>query len=163
MSGAPLEQVTIEAMLPATVAAIIECQTESKAKTLQDVRMLITRNGGQVTPTAFLFEKKGKIWFQEQEGIGVESAMDEAIEAGATDIVTEDGRLVVETEPSDLAAVSEKLQERLKLQIERADIVYDPREDTMVELTEEQEGELQRVLEWIETDSSVQNVYTNAA
>jgi len=161
LSGAPLESITIEAMLPATVAAIIECQTENKAKTLQDLRAVITRNGGTLTPTSFLFDRKGKVWFQEREGVDAERAMDEAIEAGATDFASEDGRLVIETEPSDVTAVSDRLCERMQLQIERADIVFDPKEETMVDLSDDQESELQRVLELIEADNSVQNVYTN--
>lgn len=163
VSGAPLEAVLIEALLPATVAAIIECQTESKAKTLQDIRAIITRNGGTLTPTSFLFDKKGKVLFQEQEGIDPDAAMDEAIVAGATDFAYEDGKLSVETEPSDLAAVSERLRERLKLEVESAEIIYDPKEETAIELTEDQETELQRVLDLIEADTSVQNVYINAA
>lgn len=150
-------------MLPTTVAAIIECQTESKAKTLQDVRMIITRNGGTVTPTSFLFDKKGKVTFQEQEGIDQDKAMDEAIMAGATDFTFEEGKLSIETEPSEVTAVSTKLSEQLSLQIERADIVYDPKEETLVELDEEQGTELQRVIELIEADPTVQTVYTNAA
>lgn len=150
-------------MLPSTVAAIIECQTESKAKTLQDVRMIITRNGGTVTPTAFFFDKKGKVVFQEQEGVDQDKAMDEAIMAGATDFAFEDGKLSIETEPSEITAVSEKLVESMRLQIERAEIVYDPKEETLVELNEEQDSELQRVVDLIEADTTVQNVYTNAA
>lgn len=150
-------------MLPATVAAIIECQTESKLKTLQDVKMIIRRNGGTVTPTAFLFDKKGKVCFQAQEKVDADTAMDEAIVAGATDFAFEDGRLSVDTEPSELTAVSEKLRERLELVIESADIVYDPKAETAVELTEEQGMELQRVIDLLEADATVQNVYTNTA
>lgn len=161
-TGAPLEQVMIEAMLPPSVAAIIECQTENKAKALQDVRTIVIRNGGSLTTTAFFFEKKGKIWFQEQEGIDPDKVMEEAIEAGATDVTTEDSKVVVDTEPSEVMAVCDRLRERLNLQVERADIIYDPKEETAVKLTEEQEEALQRVLDWIETDGSVQNVYINA-
>jgi transcriptional/translational regulatory protein YebC/TACO1 len=163
LNGAPLEAVVIEAMLPSTVAAIIECQTESKAKTLQDVRMIITRNGGTVTPTSFFFDKKGKVVFQEQDGIDQDKAMDEAIMAGATDFAFEDGKLFIETEPSEITAVSDKLSESMKLQIERAEIVYDAKEETLVALNEEQGSEVRRVVDLIEADMTVQNVYTNAA
>lgn len=153
----------IEAMFPSNVAAIIECHTESKPRTLQDVRMIVNRNGGSITTTSFFFEKKGKVWFQEKENLSTDDIMEEVIEAGATDYSTQEGQLVVETEPSDVMAVSERLRDRLQLVIERADIVYDAKKETAVSLTEEQEAELQKALEWLEGDVSVQNVYVNTA
>ena len=99
MSGQALENVTIEAMLPHGVAAMIECQTDNKARTLTDIRYIISKAGGTATPTAFLFEKKGRISFEAQEKVGVEDALEDAIEAGALDIVAEEEKLVVETEP----------------------------------------------------------------
>jgi transcriptional/translational regulatory protein YebC/TACO1 len=163
LSGAPLENLTVEAMLPYGVAAMIEYQTESKAKVLQDIRALINKKGGNITPTSFLFEKKGKIWFQEQESVGVDEAMDEAIEAGATDITIEDGKLVVETEPTNATVVSQRLQDRLKLHAERSEIVFDPKEESMIELTDEQTSELSSLLDMIEDEPSLQNIYLNAA
>lgn len=53
--GTALESLTIEAIIPPSVATIIECQTESKLKTLADIRLLIKYFGGSVTPTTHLF------------------------------------------------------------------------------------------------------------
>lgn len=153
---------TVEAILPHGVAAIIEYQTESKLKVLQDIRALIGKRGGTVTPTSFLFERKGKVWFQEQDGIGVDEAMDQAIEAGATDITLEDGKLVVDTEPADVVVVAEQLQANLKLQLERSDIVFEPKEETMVSLESAQATELSSLLEAMEDEPSLQNIYVNA-
>jgi transcriptional/translational regulatory protein YebC/TACO1 len=150
-------------MLPGAVAAIVECQTDSKGRTLHDVRHILHRNGGNMTPTAFLFEKKGKIWFEEKPDVSVDLIMDEAIEAGATDITTEDGMIVVETEPSDVTAVAVKLQQLFSLQVHHSSIIYDANEDTLVELDERQGEDLQRIIELVEEDPDVQNVYTNAA
>ena len=153
----------IEAMLPSSVAAIIECQSESKARTLQDIRVIIKDNGGTLTSTSFFFERKGKVWFQEQGEHSSDKIMEEVIEAGATDFSTDEGKLVVETEPSEVVAISERLRDKLSLPIERADIVFDAKADTVVSLTEEQETELQRILDRLEADNSVTNVYVNVA
>jgi transcriptional/translational regulatory protein YebC/TACO1 len=155
--------VVIEAMLPANVAAIIECHTENKLRTLQDVRSLLTRYGGSTTTTAFFFEKKGKIEFQEQAELDADRIMEEVIEAGAADFSIEEGRLIVDTEPTDMVSVSEKLRDRLQLQIERAEIVFDAKEDTAVSLSPEQEDGLQNILDLLQDTQSVQNVYVNAA
>jgi transcriptional/translational regulatory protein YebC/TACO1 len=158
-----LETVTVECMLPHGVAAIIEYQTESKNRVLQDVRVILSKNGGTVTPTAFLFEKKGRIWFREQDQLGEDEVLEEAIEAGATEVTTEEGRLVVDTSPSDVSTVADQLQERFKLQVERAEIIFDPNEDSIVELSETQSQEVQRILDRVEEEPSFQSVYINAS
>ncbi|KIW76145.1 hypothetical protein Z517_10890 [Fonsecaea pedrosoi CBS 271.37] len=161
-SGQALDNVTIEAMLPHGVAAMIECQTDNKARTLTSIRNIITKAGGTVTPTAFMFEKKGRISFEEQEKIGVEDALEDAIEAGALDIAAEENRLVVETEPADVMAVAQKLQSKLGIQVEKAEVVYMPNEDSMVSLSTQQEEEVQAILDSLEEDPSLQNLYINA-
>lgn len=162
VSGAPLENVTIEAMLPFGVAAMIECQTEQKLRVLQDIRLIVNKSGGTVTPTAFLFDRKGKIWFEHKQGVGVDEALDEAVEAGAEDITMEDDQLVVETPPADVTAVAQKLKERLQLQIHRTEILFVPKSDLLVRLDDSQGAELQRTLDAIEDEPSLQNLYINA-
>ncbi|RMZ86176.1 hypothetical protein DV737_g233, partial [Chaetothyriales sp. CBS 132003] len=168
LSGAPLENVTVEAMLPHGVAAMIEYQTESKAKVLQDIRALISRKGGSITPTAYMFERKGKIWFRQEvegggPGLDVDHVLEEAIEAGATDVMGEDGQVVVETEPADVMAVSERLQERLNAQVERVEIIMEAKQDAMVDLDTAQLAELEGLIETIEDEPSLQNVYMDAS
>ncbi|KIW97405.1 uncharacterized protein Z519_02797 [Cladophialophora bantiana CBS 173.52] len=161
-SGQALENVTIEAMLPHGVAAMIECQTDNKARTLTDIRYIITKAGGTVTPTAFMFAKKGRVSFEEQEKIGVEDALEDAIEAGALDIASEENKLVVETEPGDVMAIAQKLQGKLGLQVDKAEVIYVPNEDSMVSLSTQQEEEVQTILDSLEEDPSLQNLYINA-
>lgn len=162
LSGLPLESVVIEAILPHGVAAIIECESDNKARTLQDIRLIVNKAGGTITPTAFLFERKGRIQFEEQTKVGVDDALEEAIEAGAMDLVSEDDRLVVETSPTEVSAVAERLSQSLNLSVEKSEIVYVPNEDSLVALTDEQDSELQRILESLENDKSFQNLYINA-
>jgi transcriptional/translational regulatory protein YebC/TACO1 len=161
-SGQALENVTIEAMLPHGVAALIECQTDSKNRTLADIRLIVHRAGGTITPTAFLFEKKGRISFGEQEKVGVDEALEEAIDAGALDITSEENRLVVETPPAAMMDVAQRLQDRLGLRVDKAEVVYVPNEDSMVALSDEQVGEVQTVLDSLEEDPSLQSLYINA-
>jgi transcriptional/translational regulatory protein YebC/TACO1 len=162
VSGAALENVTIEALLPFGVATIIEYQTDSKGRVLQDIRYIIKNCGGSVTPTAFLFDKKGKIWFEEKEGMGVDEAMDEAIEAGADDITMEDNKLVVETPPTEVTAVAQKLQETLQLKIHKTELLFIPKEESLVTLSEEQGAQLQEIITSIEDEQSLQSLYVNA-
>ena len=162
-SGARLESLTIEAMLPFTVGAIIECQTDQKLRTLQDIRLLVSRHGGSIASTSFLFERKGKVVFGKKEGISTDLVLDPAIEAGAIDVDVEDtGRMVVETEASQLSAVTGKLAHFFGLEVEFSDIVHVPKEDTLVLLSEENMAEIEEVVALLEEELSVQNVYINA-
>jgi len=135
---------------------------------MQDVRQVIVKHAGTVNAgTVFLFEKKGRIVFEKKDGCGVDEVLDQAIEAGATDVSEdEEGRVVVDTETGDLNAVVQKLgQEGLGLGgVESADIIYDPKEDLMVDVEEGsvEAAKLEKTLELVREVQGVQEVYVNA-
>lgn len=164
VTGAALEPVTIEAMLPHSVAAVIECQAEQKARVLQDIRYIIKDAGGTVTPTTYLFEKKGRVVFEKKEdAINPDDYLEQAIEAGATDLMTDAlGRLVVYTAPTDTKSVGEVLSKVTGLSIEEFGIFWDPNKDTLVNLAEEEHvKELEDTLNTLREDPSVQDIYVN--
>lgn len=134
-TGAALEALTIEAMVPPSVAVIVECQTDSKARTLGDMKLAIRDFGGTMTPTSHMFDRKGKIVFERSRDIGEEEMFDQAVEAGAIDVQMEDdGKVVVYAESSQTTAVAETLAESSGLKVESLDIVWDPKEDMMVDV-----------------------------
>jgi transcriptional/translational regulatory protein YebC/TACO1 len=150
-------------MLPGTVAAVIECMSENKARVLQDVRSVIKENGGTVTPTLYLFDKKGRIIFEKKDGINPDDYLDQAIEAGATDLDTDtEGRLVVYTEPPETKFVGEVLSKATGLAIEQSQIIWDPNRDTMVRVeNEEQLNDLEDAVNALREESSVHDIYLN--
>ncbi|KAE8164248.1 transcriptional regulator TACO1-like protein [Aspergillus tamarii] len=163
VTGEALEQVTIEAILPHSVAAVIECQTDQKARILQDLRYAIRDAGGTVTPTTYLFEKKGRIIFEKKDGLNPDDYLDQAIEAGAMDITAdEEGRLIVFTEPTETKSVGEALTKSSQLTIEELEIIWDPNQDTLVELTEDEHmREIEDILSTLREESSVRDIYLN--
>ena len=138
-NGAPLENITIEAMIPPSVAVIIECQTDSKARTLADVRLAVKEAGGSVTPTNHLFERKGKVVFERSENTEEVDIMDQAIEAGAidVDIASEDGtqEVILLTESSRTTAVASAMVQASGMRLKSSEIIWDPKEEMMVEVT----------------------------
>ncbi|KAJ9258310.1 hypothetical protein DTO207G8_1485 [Paecilomyces variotii] len=165
VSGEALEPVTIEAMLPGAVAAVIECLTDQKARVLQDVRFIIKDAGGTVTPTTFLFEKKGRILFEHKDGLNPDDYLDQAIEAGATDIETDDeGRLVMFTEPTETKNVGETFTKATDLKIEKLEIIWDPNKDTLVKVENEKDvQQLEDLLGDIREEPSIHGIYLNTA
>ncbi|OAT02081.1 hypothetical protein, variant [Blastomyces dermatitidis ER-3] len=140
-TGAPLESVTIEALLPSSVAVVIE-----------------------FTPTSYLFEKKGRIVFEKVEGLNVDDHLEHAIDAGAIDVDTDDqGRLRVFAEYADTKAVGDKLSALTGLKIETADIIWDPNKDTVVELQSREDADkIEEILSAIREEPTVQDIYTNS-
>ncbi|KAJ5718281.1 hypothetical protein N7488_003927 [Penicillium malachiteum] len=163
VTGQALESLTIEAMLPGSVAAVIECQTDQKLRVLQDVRHAIKTYGGTVTPTTFLFEKKGRVAMEQKDGVNADDYLDHAIEAGATDIVTdEEGRLVVFTDPSETKKVGETFSKSAGLTIEELEIFWDPNPDTLVEVQDEEHIKaIDSILGALRDEPGVQDIYLN--
>ena len=135
-------------MLPPSIAAIIECQTDSRLRTLADIRYLIKEAGGTVTPTNHLFDKRGRIVFGNAKQVSDQDIFDRAIEAGVLDItMTDDGKFEVLTEPGQTAAIAKTLSDSLDLAVQSSAIIWVPKDDTMVEIeNEEQSGPLNQFL-----------------
>ncbi len=128
----------LEAILPPSISTVIECQTDNKIRTLADLRLLVKNAGGSVSPVGYLFEKKGRVAFRKKDGVGVDEALEPALEAGVLDVVgDEQGRVVLYTEPAQTKATGEALAQSLGMEIEDMEIVYDPNESTMVALNDE--------------------------
>lgn len=164
VTGQALDHLTIEAMLPSSVAAVIECETDQKGRTLQDVRRAIKDVEGNVTPTTYLFEKKGRVVFEGTNGLNVDDYLDLAIEAGAADLVTdEEGRLVIFTEPAETKRVGEAFSQLSGLVIQELEIIWDPNKDTLVDLDEKNARSLEDGLNYIREDPSVRDIYLNTA
>jgi transcriptional/translational regulatory protein YebC/TACO1 len=86
-SGKPLEPMLMEAMIPPSVAVIIDCQAENRLRTLQDIRTILKHHGGSTSSVAYLFRKQGRIVFDALErGLGIADVLDDALDAGAEDI-----------------------------------------------------------------------------
>ncbi len=119
-----------------------------------------------MTPTSYLFQKKGRVAFEKDErNIGVDEVLDDAIEAGAEDVeIDEDGSLVVWTEPNKTLVAAQALQKSHGLTVESSDIIWDANEDTKVPL---EEGNVVKTLtsflDQVQEATGVQGIYANVA
>ena len=126
-------------MVPPSVAVIIECQTDSKLRTLADLRLAVKESGGSVTPINHLFEKKGKIVFEKSVDVGEVDIIDQAIEAGAIDVdIISDGgakEVILLTESTQTTAVANTMAQSSGLRLKSSEIIWDPKQDMMVDGT----------------------------
>lgn len=164
-SGAKLESLMVEAMLPPAVAVVIDCQTDNKLRTLADVRLAIKEHEGTVTPTSYLFTKAGKIVFEAKEGINAETALETVLDLNVIDAFDDEtSRIVMLTEPNETSAIIGKLESQHGLQMESSDIVWEPNQDTTASLDGEAAVQsLSDFFDEIRELAGVQAVYTNVA
>ncbi|KAH7090010.1 transcriptional regulator-domain-containing protein [Paraphoma chrysanthemicola] len=162
-TGAALESLLLEAVLPPSIATIIECQTDNKLRALADLRLIVKEAGGTVSTVGYMFEKKGRIILRPKEGLGVDEILEPALDAGALDVVEDDqGRIVLFTEPAQTKTTAEALAKQLEVEVEESEIIYDPNEDTKVPVeSEEVAAKLSDFLDELQEVQGIQGVYMN--
>jgi len=133
-SASQLEQAMYEGYGPGGVAVLVEVATDNKNRTLPEVRLAFTKNGGSMADqgsVAFQFSRKGVV---RVKGGGDELEL-AAIDAGAEDIFEEPetGETVIHTAPNDLAKVRDALKDAGN-EIADAELTYEP--NSMMEISD---------------------------
>lgn len=150
-------------MFPGNIAIVLDFETDSRLRTLGNVRNIVKKSGGNVTPTAYLFEKKGQLVFTLKEGMADDDAFDVAVDAGAEDVIAEDGKLIVFTAPTETKVIAEKVASNPALEIESSEIIYDPIEDTKSDVDADENLDLLKIFaDRVQEESGLLAMYTNA-
>lgn len=157
------EHITYEGYGPGGVAIMIDCLTDNKNRTAGNVRHLLDKNGGNLGTNgcvAFLFERKGAIAIDRAETpIGEDELMELVLENGAEDFISEADYFEVITGPEDFSPVLDACREA-GASIITSDISMLP--VTTVETDKSISSKMEKLLNDLEADDDVQNVYTNA-
>lgn len=126
-TGAGLESITLEVMMPSSVAMVIDVETENKQRALQDLRSMIKKHKGTVTPTAFLFTRLGRIILKDN-GHEFDEVFMQALEAGAEDVEQdEDNDIIVWTQPNTMHQAVQNLGKVLpSAEILSSEIMWSP-------------------------------------
>jgi YebC/PmpR family DNA-binding regulatory protein len=160
--SAQLESVVYEAMGPGGASMIIEGVTDNTNRTFTNVKTIVNKNGGNMdAQVMWQFERKGVVRAEElPEEFDKDTVELALIDAGAEDLTIEDGQLEVVAGLGDLQAL-EKAVTELGIKVSSAEPEYVA--DNMIELDESKEKKLMNVLELLDEDDDVSNVYTNVA
>jgi len=162
LSAVNYETITYEGYGPEGIAVIVECLTENKNRTAGNVRYAFSKQGGNmgtVGCVGFMFQSKGEIIIEKTDSVDEDELMMMALDAGAEDFVAEDEVFVVTTTPEDFGTVREALESN-GIEFLEADVKMIP--DTYTEINEEVATKFQKMLDVLEDDDDVQNVYHNA-
>lgn len=154
------EDMTYEGYAAAGVAVIVEALTDNKNRTASDVRHIFDKFGGSLGTTgcvSYLFKKSGVI-IVEKGGMNEDDMMMIALEAGADDILEDDDVFEVFTSPSVTGDVAEAIR-KAGANVLSQDI--DMLSDNKIDPGEKVET-VQRLIDKLEENDDVQNVYHNA-
>lgn len=126
-SGAGLETMTLEVMIPPAVAMVIDIATDNKQRALQDLRVIVKKHNGTVTPTAFLFARFGRVVLKGDKDDDFDEVLMEAVEAGAEDVEQDKkGNAVLHTQPNTTHQIAQNLSQALSTEILSCEIIWSP-------------------------------------
>ncbi len=160
LEGVNYEELVYEAYATNGVAVLIEVLTDNKNRAAADVRNILTRAGGSLATAGAvsrLFKRKGLITL-DGEKYNEDEIMEVALEGGAEDVTNSDGVIEVVTAPEDFEAVLNALNDK-NFESMSAEISMVP--EAEVEVEKEAAGKIMRLIERLEENDDVQNVYHN--
>lgn len=157
---ADVEEITYEGYGPDGVAYLVDVMTDNKNRSLADVKRVFNRAGGSLASAgsvAWQFERKGFITLK-GGALDFDSVFMTAAEAGADDVVDEDGVIVVYT-PRELLAAVETALTQAGYEIEDAELRWEAK--NLAELPLEKAVQNMRLQEQLEELDDVQAVASN--
>ncbi len=163
LSNVTYEQITYEGYAPGGVAIIVDTITDNRNRTASDVRHCFAKNGGNLGTTGsvgFMFDEKGVLVIERTPGSDEEEMMMLALDAGAEDMKAEDDVYEIYTTPNDFSNVREAL-EKQGLTFLSAEVDKIP-QNTVAVTDEDTLAKIQKLLDMLEENDDVQNVYHNA-
>ena len=155
------ENIVYEGYGPSGIAVIIEALTDNRNRTAADVRHAFDKFGGNMGTTgcvSFMFSRQGVILI-EKEDIDEDKLMEDALEAGASDFLTDGDVYEIRTEPNDMGLVRDDLEAKGYKYIS-AEVAYIP--STYTKLTNPDDIQnMGRMLEMFDESDDIQEVYHN--
>ncbi len=160
LEGVDYVDVLYEAYGPGGVALMIQAVSDNPTRTVADVRLKLSRNGGNMgssNSVAYMFDRKGTMTIDAGKR-SEDVVMEAALEAGAEDVVREDDVYVVTTDPGSLHAVKESL-EAAKYKVSEAELGWVAKSTVHVEGAAAEQ--LLKLLDALEELDDVQKVDAN--
>jgi YebC/PmpR family DNA-binding regulatory protein len=160
LPGVSYEEIIYEGYGPGGVAVIVESMTDNRNRTVSEIRNIFSKAGGNMGESgcvSWMFHKKGYLVVNRAK-VDEDKLMTLALDAGAEDMQPEDDNFVITTAPQDF--------EKVKKALEDAGVAPDVAEVTMipqtyVKLDGKEAQQMLRLVETLEDNDDVQNVYAN--
>ena len=158
--GDNYEEVRYEGYGPGGVAVIVEALTDNRNRTASNVRAIFSKAGGALGESgsvAFMFDRVGEICYPVKAG-DADTVMEAAIEAGADDVQSDGDGHTIYCAFEDIGEVSTALEAALG-EAESVKAIFRPQTSTPVDA--DKGASLMRLIDNLDDDDDVQNVYAN--
>jgi YebC/PmpR family DNA-binding regulatory protein len=158
---ADMKEVNFEGKAPHGVLIFIECATDNNTRTVANVKSILNKNNGEMLTNGsleFMFARKAIFEFSMKEDMDLEELELELIDAGLEELEAEDGVVLATADYTSFGTMNEALE---GMGVEMTKATLERMANTPVELTEEQQADIDKILERLEDDEDVQKVYTN--
>lgn len=158
--GENYEEVRYEGYGPGGIAMIVEALTDNRNRTASEVRSAFAKNGGNLGETGsvnFMFDRVGRIVYP-VDAAGAEEMFEAALEAGATDVESDEDGHAVTCEPDDFSDVRDALSEKYG-DPESGGLEWKPQ--NTIEVDADTASTLFKLIETLEDNDDVQSVSSN--
>jgi YebC/PmpR family DNA-binding regulatory protein len=160
LPGVSYEEIVYEGYGPGGVAVIIEALTDNRNRTVSEIRNIFSKAGsnmGEAGCVSWMFHKKGYLVVNNTKA-SEDNLMTLALDAGAEDMQVEDGNFVITTALSDFEKVKKALEDAA-VPLELSELTMIPQ--TYVKLDGKEAQQMLRLVDTLEDNDDVQNVYAN--
>jgi YebC/PmpR family DNA-binding regulatory protein len=158
--GVAYEEITYEGYGPSGVAVIVEVMTDNKNRTVAEIRHIFSKHGGNLGENgcvAWMFDKKGSVVF-DKKAVDEDTLMETALEAGADDVRDQETEWEVITDPLSFEAVKKAIDQKgWKYLDSRVGLIP----QNTVKLEGGKAEQMMKLMEKLEDNDDVQNVYAN--
>jgi YebC/PmpR family DNA-binding regulatory protein len=158
--GGGLEEVTYEGYAPHGIALLVECVTDNRNRAVANIRHVLTRFGGNMADAgsvSWQFNREAYFSFA-LEKHDPDQIFELAVDAGADDVIFEDGYAEIIAPVETFKEISDRLS-AVKISPEEAELRMVPTNE--IELNAEDTLQVMRVIEALEELDDTQNVYSN--
>ncbi len=155
------KEVIYEGFAPNGIAVIVECATDNTTRTVANLRNYFNKNGGTLGnsgTTIFMFSHKCYFHVKPKDGVTLDDLELELIDCGAEDFDQDDEEIII-SGPFEANGDIQKYLEDNGFEIASSELVYEPAE--YKDLEGEAREQVDKLVEAVEEDEDVQNVFTN--
>ena len=158
--GEEYEEIRYEGYGPGGIAVIVECLSDNRNRTAAEVRSIFAKGNGNLGETGsgnFMFDRCGEIAYPADKA-GADDMFEAALEAGASDVESDDEEHRILCEADDFAAVRDTLEAKYG-EPERQGLIWKP--NVTSEVDEDGAHAILRLVDALEDSDDVQHVTTN--
>jgi YebC/PmpR family DNA-binding regulatory protein len=160
---ANFSEINYEGKGPHGVLIFVECATDNPTRTVANVKSYFNKSGGQVVPNGqleFMFNRKSVFEIVKSDAINAEELELELIDAGCEEIEVTEEHVIVYGDFTSFGTLAKALED-LRIEVQKSSLQRIP--TSPVEFSEEELVSIEKLLDKIEDDDDIQQVFTNIA